>query len=317
MSTSTARFRRHHLGALAAACLLLPACGGPAAANSPGTTASAPAFSVVIHAANGEVRLAHRPTRIVSLSPSATEDLFAVGAGGQVVAVDSYSTYPKSAPHTKLSAYEPNVEAIAEYRPDLVVVSNDQDHIVAQLGKLRVPVLVEPAAANLAQLYGQIIQLGRATGHRAGAGKVVTRMKAQVRAIVRSTPRPKPPLTVYHELDQTYYSATSHSFVGQIYALLGLHDIADAAPGSNPYPQLSSEYVISANPDLIVLADTTCCGQSLAALRARPGWQTILAVKNGAVVAVKDEIASEWGPRVVQFMQKIADEVKTLRRAGT
>jgi iron complex transport system substrate-binding protein len=145
----------------------------------------------------------------------------------------------------------------------------------------------------------------------------VSTMKNQVAAIIKSVPTTRRQLTVYHELDQTYYSATSHSFVGQIYTLLGLHDIADAAPGSNPYPQLSSEYVISANPDLIVLADTTCCGQSLAALRARPGWQTIAAVKNGAVVIVKDEIASEWGPRVVQFMQKIADEVKTLRPAGT
>ena len=73
----------------------------------------------------------HQPTRIVSLSPTATEDLYAVGAGKQVVAVDSYSTYPPQAPRTKLSGFTPNVEAIAKYRPDLVVVADDTNHIVA------------------------------------------------------------------------------------------------------------------------------------------------------------------------------------------
>jgi iron complex transport system substrate-binding protein len=123
-------------------------------------------------------------------------------------------------------------------------------------------------------------------------------------------------VSVYHELDQTYYSATSHTFIGQVYSLFGLRDIADSAPGSNPYPQLSSEYIISANPDLIVLADTDCCSQSLATVEARPGWSSIAAVRSGAVVPVKDEIASEWGPRIVQFMRAVAEELKSMRTAG-
>src|SRR5207245_5128137 len=108
-----------------------------------------PTFPVTVKAANGNVTIPRRPQRIVSMSASATEDLFAVGAGKQVVAVDSFSSYPKNAPHTSLSAYKPNVEAIAKYRPDLVVISDDIAHIAAQLGKLHVPVLLEPAAADL------------------------------------------------------------------------------------------------------------------------------------------------------------------------
>lgn len=279
-------------------------------------TASAAAtgggFPVTIKTANGSFTVAHRPVRIVSLSPSATEDLFAVGAGKQVVAVDSYSTYPPNAPKTKLSAYTPNAEAIAKYRPDLVVISNDMNHIVAQLGKLHIPVLLEPAAANLAQVYDEIEQIGTVTGHQPGARTVVAKMKRQVKTIVSSVPKPAKPLTVYHELDQTYYSVTSHTFIGQMYTLLGIENIADKAGASIDYPQLSAEYIIASNPDLIVLADTVCCGQTRATVAARPGWSTIAAVKRHEVVAVNDSIASEWGPRVVLFLKAVASAVKTL-----
>ncbi|MDE3131849.1 MAG: ABC transporter substrate-binding protein [Acidobacteriota bacterium] len=316
MSRFPGPVRGHSLAALAAAVVVLAACGSSAAAPTRSAAAHVPRFPLRIQAANGTVRLATRPARIVSLSASATEDLYAVGAGKQVVAVDSYSTYPKRAPHTKLSAYKPNAEAIAKYRPDLVVISNDQDQIVAQLGKLRIPVLVEPAAANLAGVYGEIRQIGRATGHTLGAKRVVARMKRQIAAIVRSTPRPNPPLSVYHELDQTYYSADSHTFIGQLYSLLGLRNIADKASSASHYPQLSAEYIISANPDLIVLADTVCCGQTQATVAARPGWNTIKAVKTGMVVPVNDSIASEWGPRIVLFLKAVASAVKTLEAHG-
>src|SRR5579859_2265328 len=106
---------------------LLPLAAIAAAAVSlaGGAAAGAPQFPLTLTAANGKVTILRRPSRIVSLSPTATDDLFAVGAGKQVVAVDSYSTYPAKAPRTKLSGFTPNVEAIAKYRPDLVVVSDD------------------------------------------------------------------------------------------------------------------------------------------------------------------------------------------------
>jgi len=270
------------------------------------------AFPLKVQAANGAVTIPHSPSRIISLSATATEDLFAVGAGPQVVAVDSYSTYPPNAPTTKLSAFSPNLEAIANYRPDLVVVSDDMNHIVAQLGKIGVPVLVEPVALTLDVAYAQITQLAQVTGHADQAKLVITGIKAQIDAIVRSMPHPTRPLTVYHELDQTYYSATSHTFIGEIYTLLGIKNIADKAGRSGDYPQLSAEYIISSNPDLIVLADTVCCGQTQKTVAARSGWSKLKAVKLGAVVPVNDSIASQWGPRIVLFVKAVAAAVKTL-----
>jgi iron complex transport system substrate-binding protein len=291
---------------------LVVGCGSAAAPAGHGSSA----FPLTLAAANGKVTIAHRPTRIISLSATATEDLYAVGAGKQVVAVDTYSTYPANAPRTSLSGFQPNIEAIAGYRPNLVVVADDTDNLSSQLGKLGIPVLVEPPAANLDGVYAEIEQIGEATGHAADARHAITQLRQQIEGILKSVPKSNRTLTVYHELDQTYYSATSHTFIGQIYQLLGLRDIADAAPGSNPYPQLSSEFIISSNPDLIVLADTVCCHQSLATVRARPGWSVIAAVRTGAVVPVRDDIASEWGPRIVLFIQAVVNELKALHSQG-
>ena len=252
------------------------------------------------------------PTRIVSLSPTATEDLFAIGAGKQVVAVDNQSNYPKNAPMTKLSGYTPNAEAIAGYQPDLVVVSFDGNHIVEALGKLKIPVLVEPTASTLAQAYGQITQLGAKTGHASQAAAVVAKMKAQIATAVASVPHDEG-LTVYHELEPDLYSATSKTFIGRIYTMLGLKDIADAADKTGSgYPKLSQEYIVAASPKLIVLADTICCGQTPAKLAKRPGWGTIAAVKDGGVLAMSDDLASRWGPRVVDFVQQVAARIKVL-----
>src|SRR6266536_9748 len=168
------------------------------------------------------------------------------------------------------------------------------------------------AAVNLHGVYAELTQIGRATGHRPGARNAVVKLRRQVAAIVRSVPKPKQPLSVYHELDQTYYSATSHTFIGQMYALLGLKNIADKAASASDYPQLSAEYIIASNPDLIVLADTVCCGQTKATVSARPGWGNIAAVKSGEVVPINDSIASEWGPRIVLFLKAVASAVRTL-----
>ena len=270
---------------------------------------------VAVAAPSAAARQAAVPTRIVSLSPTATEDLFAIGAGKQVIAVDNQSNYPANAPKTKLSGYTPNAEAVAAYRPDLVIVSFDANHIVESLGKLKVSVLVEPTASTLAQAYGQLEALGKATGHASGAAAVVAKMKRQIAAIAASTPHASPPITVYHELEPDLYSATSKTFIGRLYTMLGLKDIADAADKTGSgYPQLSQEYVVAADPQLIVLADTICCGQSVAKLDKRPGWGTIAALRDGGVLAVDDDSASRWGPRVVDFVRDVAAKVKELEK---
>jgi iron complex transport system substrate-binding protein len=252
------------------------------------------------------------PHRIISLSPSSTESLFAIGAGKQVVAVDDQSDYPKNAPRTSLSGYTPNVEAIAGYHPDLVVVSGDEGGVVEGLKRLGIRALLQAAPKDLNGAYAEIRQLGVITGHRQNANRLVVRMKARIARVVKSSRKPR--LTVYHELDPTYYSATSKTFIGRIYALFGLRNIADAADSTGSgYPQLSAEYIVSANPQLIVLADSRCCGQTAATVANRPGWSGVAAVRNHDVIAVDDSVASRWGPRVVDFVAAVG---KALRRIG-
>ena len=252
---------------------------------------------------------AHVYHRIISLSPTITEDLFKIGAGTQVVAVDQDSNYPAGAPQTSLSGYTPNVEAIAGYHPDLVLISYNPQGFAGQLRKLGIRVVMEPAAADLSQAYAEIDRLGRLTGHETGAASVVRWMERRMAQIVASVPPLRRHLRVYHELDQTYYSATAHTFIGSIYRLFGFTNIADG-PGQTAhtqYPQLNNEYIVAANPQIIVLADTKCCGQTDATVAARPGWSGISAVKRDRVVGVSDDIASRWGPRVVEFARAVAN----------
>jgi iron complex transport system substrate-binding protein len=307
------RFRVQAWLALPLAAVALSACSSTAVHRT-ASDASSSSFPVTLATASGAVRISRLPQRIVSLSATATEDLYAAGAGGQVVAVDAYSTYPSQAPRTQLTETELNVEAIAKYRPDLVVLAEDTSHIATELRKLAIPVLVEPPADNLSAAYREIDQIGQATGHSAGAANATNRIRSEIDAIVRTTPRPKRPLRVYHELEPTFYSATSHTFIGQIYTMLGLQNIADAAHISGPYPQLSDEYIIASDPNLIVLADTVCCKQTAAAVAARAGWRNIAAVKDGSVIPFNDSIAQQWGPRIVLFVRTVAAAVRRLER---
>jgi iron complex transport system substrate-binding protein len=292
-------------GSVAAALVLL--ASGTAASPRP-----AP-FPVTVVAANGKVTVRKLPRRIVSLSPTATETLFAIGAGSQVVAVDDQSDYPKNAPHTSLSGFTPNVEAIAAYRPDLVVISYDPKGLSSALGKLGVTVLHQDGPRALAGAYQQIRQLGLVTGHAAEATRLIAGMKRKIGAIVRKARRGRP-VSVYHELEPDLYSATSSTFVGKVYAALGLRNIADAADRAGTgYPQLSSEYVVAQSPDLIVLADTVCCGQKASSVAARPGWSGINAVRTGSIVLVDDSIASRWGPRIVNFFRAVSAALSRLQ----
>ena len=235
-------------------------------------SALAQQFPVTITTPAGKVTVSKRPARIVSLSPTATESLFAIGAGKQVVAVDDQSDYPKTAPRTSLSGFTPNVEAIAAYRPDLVVIAFDTKGLASALRGLGITVVHHDGAKTLAGAYQQIRQLGLVTGNSARATKVVRSMKTRIGSIVRSSRSRASGLSVFHELAPELYTVTSSTFVGKVYATLGLKNIADAAEGAGTgYPQLSAEYVVSANPDVIVLADSVCCGQKPSTVAARPG----------------------------------------------
>lgn len=257
----------------------------------------------------GGVVVERRPERIVSLSPTATETLFAVGAGSQVVAVDGESDHPPDVPRTDLSAYEPNVEAIAGYRPDLVVIPVDAPRdAIAGLRRLRVPVLATPVPDDLDGAYEEMRDLGVLTGRRAEAERLARDVRARVERAIAAG-REAAGLKVFHELDPDLFSASSETFIGRIYTRLGLRNVADRAAQRSgaPYPQLSAEAVVTADPDLIVLADSECCGQTPAKVRRRPGWAGVTAVRDGAIVAIDDDVASRWGPRLPELVERVSE----------
>ena len=293
-----------------------PIATAPTATATPGAS-SAATFPVTIEAANGTVEITEQPRRIVSLSPTATEMLYAIGAGNEVVAVDDQSDHPEGVPTTDLSGYTPNVEAIAGYEPDLVVVSDDSGEdggLSASLGQLGIPVIVHPEVGTLEEAYTQITHLGAATGQVGGAAEVVAQMQSDLQEVFASTPEWEEPPAVYHELDPTFYSATSSTFIGSIYEQFGVENVADAAEEASgvEYPQLSAEYIIEADPDVIFLADQECCDVTAESIAARPGWEQITAVAEGNVVAVDEDIASRWGPRVVDFAESVGEALRAL-----
>ena len=309
------------VGVIAGLSLLAAACGdddvedasvaSEPAVTSPDTVVATPATEppgpATTEAATGPV-----PTKIISLSPTATEMLFAIGAGDQVIAVDNFSNYPPeaAAKMTELSGFEPNVEAIAGYEPDLVATDGTNPDLLEQLDSLGIPHWEGPAAVTLDDVYVQIEQLGATTGHVAEAAELVANMQTDIADVIAALPVLDEPLTYYHELDSTFFSAISDTFIGFVYSQLGLRNIADEVETSaGPYPQLSAEFIISADPDLIFLACTKYCDETAETVAARPGWGDMKAVTTGGVIEMDDDIASRWGPRVVEYLQQAGDAV--------
>lgn len=249
------------------------------------------------------------PTRIVSLSPTATENLFAIGAGPSVVAVDSDSDYPADAPReSTLIAYSPSAEAVdGDYKPDLVVVSYDANKVIEQLHTLGVNVLYQPTANTLADAYSQIRALGVATCRTAAASALVATMQTKIARIQHAAGASTAGLTYYDEISAppSDYAASSQSFVGQLFTLLGMRNITNASGG---FPELSQEAIVKAAPQLIFLSDNQPAdgGVTVASVAQRPGWSTIPAVKDHAIFDLNDDEASRWGPRVPDLLQQIA-----------
>jgi iron complex transport system substrate-binding protein len=255
------------------------------------------------------------PKRIISLSPSATEDLFAIGAGAQVLAVDDLSNFPASAPMTKLSAFTPNVEALIAYKPDLIVLNSTAtkaEDVRKQLTKLGVAVYWEISPVTLADAYSEIADLGKLTGRVKEANSVITTMKKRITTAVNAHRKGKS-VTIFHELDNTLYSATSDTFIGSVYKSFNLSNIADAAATADSYgyPQLNSEYIVKVNPRIIYLADAEY-GENAKTVGARPGWKNITAVRKGQIVALPTDIPSRWGPRLADFYEFIGQSLAKL-----
>jgi iron complex transport system substrate-binding protein len=304
--------KRFPIPVAVAAIVLLAACGDDKpVASQPQSTAAATTTTP-------ETPATPALTKIISLSASATETLFAIGAGAQVLAVDDQSNFPAEAlqkPHD-LSGFQPNVEAIAALKPELVLIGDDSSGLSKQLEAVGLKTWIGAAPKSFDDVYSQIEQLGAATGHVGEAASLVLKMQTEIDTAVQAAPKDATGKTFYHELSNDFYSATSQTFIGKVYGLFGLKNIADGAQGASDYPQLSGEYIIKQNPDLIFLADTKCCQESPETVAARAGWSPIAAVANGDVVAMDDDVASRWGPRIVDYVKAVSGALAKVPAGG-
>ncbi|CAB5033879.1 unannotated protein [freshwater metagenome] len=266
-------------------------------------------YPLTITSGGFKTKITKEPKRIISLSPSGTEIFFSIGADKQVLLVDSLSNYPKRAPISDISAFEPNVEAIFGKKPDLVLLSVDamkSAEVRKALTKLKVPVLMEKAPVTLADVYAEIKVLGTVTNKQSQAAALSSKMAKDIKSILASAKKSKS-VRIFHELDENYYSVTSDTFIGRVYKDFGVINVADAAAGADSYgyPQLSSEYLLTSNPQAIFLSDAQD-GVTAAAVAQRAGWSQISAVKNRKVFVLSADIPSRWGPRLVNFYREIA-----------
>ena len=274
--------------------------------------AAATKYPLTVKFGGYTTKIAKKPTKIISLSPSATEILYAIGAGSQILAVDNLSNYPANAPTSEISAFEPNVEAILAKKPDLVLLSIDSakaPQIRNALVKLGIPVLMEKAPATLQDVYAENTLLARVTDRQAGAVKLNASMAKSIKDVLAKAKKSSK-IRIFHELDDTYYSATSNTFIGKVYKSFGVVNIADAAAGadSSGYPQLSAEYLLKSDPQVIFLADAQY-GVTAESVSKRAGWSQISAVKNKKIVELPSDIPSRWGPRLVDFYKLIGDSL--------
>lgn len=275
------------------------------------------AFPVTVTDDVGPVTIEERPEAIISLSAVATEMLFEIGAGQQVVAVDDQSNYPPEAPMTDLSGFTPNLEAILSFEPDLVIVTFDPGDLVAGLEAAGVPVVLFGAAVTIDDVYRQIEALGTATGNLEAAEDVNESIRSELDELVVESASLGEDVTYYHEIDDTYYTVTSSTFFGEIYGLFGMINIADPADEDGSafgYPQLSAEFIVSQDPDILFLADTLY-GVSADSVAQRPGWDAMTAVQNGNIVELDSNVASRWGPRIVEFAESIATALREYNRS--
>ena len=297
------------------AALLLPfaACGDneeqPAPTARPAVTAgptpSAEKFPLVVGRSDGrQLTIPELPRRIASLSPGATEVLYAVGAGPQVVATDLQSDYPPEAESTtRLDAFQPNVEAIVGVEADLIIIAVDQDNIVEALDNLDKTVLFLEVPGTIDGVMEQVRLLALVSGHESEGERLAQEMEGRVEAVIDKLVDVLEGPRIYHELDNTFFTVAPESFVGDFYRLLEAQNIAAGAPSA--YPQLTQEEILDRDPEVIVLADADA-GESPETVKARPGWSAISAVKNDRIYVVDPDVVSRPGPRVVEGLEELA-----------
>jgi len=263
----------------------------------------------IVDTVGREVTIEAQPQRIASLSPAATEVLFAIGAGDQVIAVDMYSNYPEEATtRQQLDAYEPNLEAIAGVGPELVLLFYDPGELADSLERLGITTAVlgsvEETPESVEAVFEQIRLLGQMADHVQEAEELVAEMQGRVEAIEEALADVEQGPRIFHEVDATLYTAGPGSFVGGLYKILKAQNIAAGA--DQPFPQLSQEVIIERDPEVIILADGAY-GESPDTVKARPGWGNISAVGNDRIFVIDPDIVSRPGPRCVEALETLAE----------
>jgi iron complex transport system substrate-binding protein len=245
------------------------------------------------------------PKRIISLAPNVTEIVFALGLGEKVVGVSSYSNYPAAATRLPvvINYSAPSIEKIVALKPDLLISANIvPQSVVDKLRSLHLKVLVTDPH-NIKGILGDIQLVGTAAGIPAKASQVVAKLHGRIGAVETAIHHVSTHPSVYYELDKTLYTVGHGSFMDSLITMAGGANVAGSI--QNPYPQLSSEKLLNANPQFIVLGDAAY-GVTAAQAAARPGWSIIAAVKLHHIYAFNDDLASRPGPRVVDGLEKLA-----------
>ena len=285
--------------------LLLSACG-PSAPVEP-----TPAKMIFTDDLGNTIELDGYPQKIVSLSASATEILFAIGAGEQVVGRDEFSVYPEAALEvTDIGAMwdELPSEAILALEPDLVVaaqiITEDQ---VAALRDLGLNVYWQANPTSYEGLWENLRDFAKLTGHEAETETLITDLAARVKAVQEKIATVSERPSVFYELDATDpsnpWTTGSGTFIDYIITEAGGTNAASALQGD--YAQLSSEQLIAADPEVILLADALY-GTTAESVAARPGWEVITAVKENALYPIDPNIMSVPGPRLVNALEETA-----------
>lgn len=296
---------------LAAVLLGAAGCGTTAAPTTTAVPAiDAAAFPVAVRSDAGAVTVPSEPHRIAALSATHVEMLYAIGAGAAVMAGDVNTDYPPDTDRlTKIDAFNLNVEAVIALDPDLVVLSYDPGEAVAALEAVGIPTVLFTTAESVEDVYQEIEVLGAATGHLAESAALVASLRSDLEAIVAGFGDRGSGLSYYYETDPfTYYTPNSSTFVGRLLGRLGMENIADAAPDEfgSGFPQLTAEFIVDADPDVILLATA---GEDRETVAARDGWDTMTAVREGRVIVLDPDVASRWGPRITDLLQAVADGV--------
>lgn len=254
-----------------------------------------------------KIYLAKAPTRIVSLAPSVTEMLFAIGAGDHLVGVTDFCDYPPEAlKKPKVGYSNPNLESLMALRPDLVLAPKEflKPDVILKLDQLKIPVFVL-AATTVEDILRHLQTLGRMLDRSVAANDVAMTLRQQIAAI-KARIQGVPPVRVLYVLNsQPLITVGPGSFIDQLIGMAGGANVA--AQSSTPYPRLSMEIVLQQDPEVLVFPIGKAEGVSESEQQAWRQWPTMTAVKQGRLHQIPADLLNRPGPRIVQALGLLTD----------